>query len=83
MSPPGLSQKSRLYRLGGFAAGNPCLVLAGWAVVIALVVGLWAAFGTQGQPVTADSELWNLPRYVCGWHWKSPEELEALLAGLG
>ncbi|MEI2810133.1 MAG: MMPL family transporter [Nocardioides sp.] len=45
MSPPGLSQKSTLYRLGGFAAGNPWRVLAGWAVVIALVVGLWAAFG--------------------------------------
>ena len=45
MSPPGLSQKSMLYRLGGFAAGNPWRVLAGWAVVIALVVGLWAAFG--------------------------------------
>lgn len=45
MSPPGLSQKSTLYQLGGFAAGNPWRVLAGWAVVIALVVGLWAAFG--------------------------------------
>lgn len=46
-------------------------------------LGLWAAFGTQGQPVTADSDVWNLPRYVCGWHWKSPGDLEALLAPLG
>ena len=45
MSRPDLSQKSRLYRLGGFAADNPWRVLAGWAAVIALVVGLWAVFG--------------------------------------
>lgn len=46
-------------------------------------LGLLAAFGTQGQPVTAQSDVWNLPRYVCGWHWRSPEALEALLAELG
>jgi len=46
-------------------------------------LGLRAAFGTQGEPVTATSDVWNLPRYICGWHWKSPEELERLLSGLG
>jgi len=38
-----------------------------------------AAMGDGAQPVTEHSERWNLPRYVCGWHWKSPEELEAIL----
>ncbi|HEU0151806.1 MAG TPA: hypothetical protein VFQ84_00525 [Arenimonas sp.] len=46
-------------------------------------LGLRAAFGTQGEPVTAASDPWSMPRYVCGWHWKSPGELERLLAGLG
>ena len=38
-----------------------------------------AAFGTVPAPVTPTSDRWNLPRYVCGFHWKSPEEFEALL----
>lgn len=45
-------------------------------------LGLRAAFGTEAGPVTAGSDVWNLPRYVCGWHWKSPEELERILADL-
>ncbi len=43
-------------------------------------IGLDAAFGDGAEPVTAASDVWNLPRYICGWHWKSPDELEALLA---
>ena len=42
-------------------------------------IGLKAAFGDGAQPVTADSEIWNLPRYICGWHWKSPQQLETIL----
>jgi peptidoglycan/xylan/chitin deacetylase (PgdA/CDA1 family) len=38
-----------------------------------------AAFGTDAGFMQADSPRWNLPRLVCGWHWKSPAELEALL----
>ena len=38
-----------------------------------------AAFGTAPAPVTPASDRWNLPRYVCGFHWQSPEEFEALL----
>jgi peptidoglycan/xylan/chitin deacetylase (PgdA/CDA1 family) len=38
-----------------------------------------AAMGDGAAPVTRDSERWNLPRYVCGWHWKSPLELRAIL----
>jgi len=40
-----------------------------------------AAFGTEAGMITAESNRWNLPRHVCGWHWKSPGELRAILAG--
>jgi hypothetical protein len=42
-------------------------------------LGLDAAFSTDGEPVTMSSPRWNLPRYVCGWHWKSANELLGLL----
>ena len=42
-------------------------------------LGLVAALGCEPEPVTAQSDRWNLPRYMCNHHWKSPEELEALL----
>lgn len=42
-------------------------------------IGLEAAFGDGAVPVTRDSDRWNLPRYICGWHWKTPDELEAIL----
>jgi peptidoglycan/xylan/chitin deacetylase (PgdA/CDA1 family) len=38
-----------------------------------------AAFGTDPGPVEAGSSRWNLPRYICGHHWRSPEALEDLL----
>ena len=38
-----------------------------------------AAFTTTPAPVTASTSVWRIPRFVCGWHWKSPGELEALL----
>lgn len=38
-----------------------------------------AALGTDPGHVTAESNRWNLPRYVCGRDWKSPDELIALL----
>lgn len=41
--------------------------------------GLQAAFTTVPAPVTRSSDRWLLPRYVCGYHWKSPGELEAIL----
>jgi peptidoglycan/xylan/chitin deacetylase (PgdA/CDA1 family) len=41
---------------------------------------LRAAFGTAPEPVTAASARWDLPRYVCGQHWRDPRELERLLA---
>lgn len=40
---------------------------------------LRAAFGTTPEPVHRHSSRWNLPRYVCGHHWRSRECLQALL----
>lgn len=38
-----------------------------------------AALGTAPGKVTRSSDRWNLPRYVCGRDWHSPEELLALV----
>ena len=42
-------------------------------------LGLLGAFGDAIGPVTMDSPLWNLPRYICGPHWSSPQQLLTLL----
>lgn len=44
-------------------------------------LGLDAAFSTEPGYITKNSDRWNLPRYVCGWHWKSTEELKRILLG--
>jgi len=31
------------------------------------------------QPVTIDSDRWNLPRYICGHHWQASEALRDIL----
>lgn len=36
---------------------------------------LKAAFSTAGIPATKDSNIWDIPRMVCGEHWKSTDEL--------
>lgn len=41
--------------------------------------GMLAAFGDGAEPVTPNSNRWHLPRYICGYHWKSPGELSELL----
>ncbi len=41
--------------------------------------GMRAAFGDGATPVTSASDRWNLPRYICGWHWKTSQELKAIL----
>ena len=38
-----------------------------------------AAFTTQPVPLHAHSDRWQVGRYVCGDHWRSPERLESLL----
>lgn len=45
--------------------------------------GVFAAFTTDGLPVTGGSDRFRLPRFVCGWHWRSSDELERLLADCG
>ena len=41
--------------------------------------GCTAAFGTDPAPVTRNSDRWNLPRYVCGRDWNSPDGLKHIL----
>jgi peptidoglycan/xylan/chitin deacetylase (PgdA/CDA1 family) len=43
-------------------------------------IGLDAAVGDGASAVTEASDRWNLPRYICGWHWKAQEELRRILA---
>jgi hypothetical protein len=42
-------------------------------------IGVDAAFVSRGEPITEASNRWCLPRYTCGQHWKSPDELRVLL----
>jgi hypothetical protein len=46
-------------------------------------LGLRAAFGDGARPVMHSDHRWNLPRYVCGWHWKTAEDFAALLRDVG
>lgn len=43
-------------------------------------IGVDAAFGDGARPMTGGDDRWNLPRFVCGRDWSSPDGLEALLA---
>lgn len=38
-----------------------------------------AALGTEPGPVSRSANRWNLPRYVCGRDWGSPQDLISLL----
>ncbi len=38
-----------------------------------------AAFTTEPQPLSPGCDRWALGRYVCGFHWRSPEQLTHLL----
>ena len=40
---------------------------------------LRAAFTCEPAPITSQSDRWKLPRYVCGLHWKTTDELRGLL----
>lgn len=42
-------------------------------------IGIEAGFGTGGVAVRPDTSPWDIPRFVCGWHWRNPDELAALL----
>lgn len=41
--------------------------------------GCRAAFGTEAAHVDKHSNRWNLPRYICGHDWQSPESLLKIL----
>ncbi|MDR1528842.1 MAG: polysaccharide deacetylase family protein [Burkholderiales bacterium] len=41
-----------------------------------------AAFTTESAPITFGANRWALPRFVCGQHWKSSEELVKLIQSL-
>ena len=45
-------------------------------------IGVDAAFGDGARPMSRGDDRWNLPRFVCGRDWSSPEGLEALLGRL-
>lgn len=42
-------------------------------------IGLKAAFTTEPCHVSKDSDIWAMPRYVCGEHWQNIEQLEGIL----
>jgi hypothetical protein len=42
--------------------------------------GMLAAFSTKWRVCPRNSNRWNIPRFVCGLHWKSPEGLEMIPA---
>lgn len=43
--------------------------------------GMTAAFTTDGRSVMPGENRWALPRFVCGRHWRSTEELLEILIG--
>jgi peptidoglycan/xylan/chitin deacetylase (PgdA/CDA1 family) len=43
--------------------------------------GIIAAFSADGRYVSVNDNLWCLSRFICGFHWKSPEELLGILNG--
>lgn len=38
-----------------------------------------AAFSGEPAPITRGANRWYLPRYICGFHWKSTDELQSIL----
>lgn len=44
--------------------------------------GMLAAFGTDKKLVTSGSDIWNLPRLVCGQHWRDSSDLLPLIKSL-
>lgn len=40
-----------------------------------------AAFSTAGDYVTKDTNRWCIPRFVCGEHWQTSEQLVQILRG--
>ena len=62
-----------------YGEANPYL-LTEYLADYKLNPGVLAAFGTQGEVLTEASYRWHLPRFVCGQHWKTPDDLRNLLS---
>lgn len=43
--------------------------------------GMLAAFSTAGEYATRQSNRWDIPRFMSGFHWKTPDDLERILRG--
>jgi len=43
-------------------------------------IGLRAAFTTAAATIDGSQDVWKLPRFTCGHHWRSPAALADLLA---
>lgn len=41
------------------------------------------AFSTAGDHVSAGTNRWRIPRFVCGDHWNNPQQLEKILRQAG
>ena len=41
--------------------------------------GMKGAFGVAPRAIAPGDSIWNIPRLVCGFHWKTPDELKRLL----
>lgn len=45
-------------------------------------LGLLGAFSTAGRSVGEGCDVWDIPRFVFGWHWKDPSGFEDLIAAV-
>lgn len=61
----------------------PEFLRAQWLPANGSSIGLRAAFGVGARPMSFTDDQWDLPRYVCGWHWKTAEDFVALLRDVG
>lgn len=50
-----------------------------WLPANGPAMGLRAAYSTDGRSAMPGDHRWALPRFVCGHHWRSPDELRAIL----
>lgn len=42
-------------------------------------IGINGALSTAGKPVDNECCIWDIPRFVCGYHWKSSADFSTLL----
>lgn len=67
-------------RLFAYPFGHvPPFLRDDWLPRRGAAIGLDAAFDTTPAHVGPGARRWQLPRYVCRWHWRSPEALAQLL----